>query len=118
MKKILLLVVLFVFAGCSSVLAFVPINFEWLCNTDNPAGYRIHWSADQGGPYESAIDVGLPVPDVDGKCYFSLSSPPPRLNYYRATAYDIDGFPSSYSDNEVVERSKHSNPGQFKKRLK
>lgn len=91
----------------SQACAFEPLNFEWICNTDDPAGYRIHWSNAAGEPYEAAIDVGLPVPDENNKCHFTLNDPPPRLNFYVATVYDVDGFPSDWS-NEIQVRSKHS----------
>jgi len=117
MKKLLFLV-LGIMMSISTANALEPINFEWICNTDNPAGYRIHWANVQGGPYEAAIDVGLPIPDADGMCYFSLTEPPPRMNWYRATAYDADGFSSDYSPNEPNIRSKHFHVRGFDKRAK
>ena len=112
MKKLVLTVALLTMA--TTACAMEPMEFEWECNTDNPAGYKIHWSSTMGGPYSDVLDVGLPTPDADNKCYYTLAAPPARLNYYVATAYDVDGFNSDYS-NEVDARSKHVAPGQLKR---
>lgn len=114
MKK-LWMVILLIACMVIPASAFQPAEWEWTCNTEtNLAGYKIYWGG-LTGTYINHVDTGPIAPDTDGKCVFTMVSPPAGENFYAATAYDTDGFESDYS-NEVVYRSKLTPPGQLKKR--
>lgn len=112
MKGIYLTIVL-LFATVSCALAEAPKTFSWDANTDNPAYYRILWGQTAGGPYDAGINVGLPLPDAEGRCQFTIDNPPPKLNCYVAVACDEDNFCSPYS-NEVCTRSFKNVPNNVK----
>ena len=93
---------------CSAAYAYEPVKFQWTCNTEvELAGYKIYWNVSDdkiGG----MIDVGMAEVDEDGNCYFAIQDPPPKLNIYRITAYDEDGFGSDYSENAPEWRTRLS----------
>ena len=100
----------------NNAVAYEPISFLWTCNSDaGLAGYKIYWSSMAGEPYEHSLDVGMASVDGDGNCTYTLADPPAKLNYYAATAYDDDGFESSFS-NEVDARTKMTPPGQLREK--
>ncbi|MBN2333898.1 MAG: fibronectin type III domain-containing protein [Deltaproteobacteria bacterium] len=97
---IIFLLVLFSSAG--SVWADCAVKFNWLPNPENyVAGYKIYYGIVQGGPYVSAVDVGIPAL-INDHYEATVSGLIEGTTYYFvATAYDANGFESEYCS-EVV----------------
>jgi len=115
MKKLLFLIILFTIFFAKTAMAYEPITFAWTPNSEPTlAGYKIYYSS-LSGTYSQNADVGPCTVNADGNCEYTLADPPPKLNYYAATAYDDEGFESDFS-NEISARSKMTPPGQLRKK--
>ena len=81
----------------SSLSQAASVSFSWTPNTEiNLAGYNIYYGTSSGS-YSSVTKVGLPE-IVDNKVSTTLNDfSEGTIYYFAATAYDIDGFESNYS---------------------
>lgn len=91
----------FLFPFSTPLHALQEASFSWLPNQEtNLAGYKIHYGT-TSTQYDHAVDMGNPTP-VDGVVMGTVSGLVDGTTYYFvATAYDIDGFESDFSQ-EVV----------------
>ena len=100
MKKLTALFTLILLATASLCFAGEAV-FQWTPNSEsNLAGYNIY-IGQKSGDYANMIDVGSPAL-IDGKVVAAVVNLRPGATYYFvATAYDMDGFESGFSQ-EVV----------------
>ncbi|MCD6388074.1 MAG: cadherin-like domain-containing protein [Desulfobulbaceae bacterium] len=77
------------------------MQLAWTPNSEaNLAGYKVYYGT-VSRDYTTIIDVGNPEA-VDNQIIVTLSGFSPGITYYyAATAYDVDGFESDYSDEAV-----------------
>lgn len=93
-----ILVVLFtVFVFCLPQYCY-STTFSWLPNKEKTLkGYKIHYGKESRS-YDFTINVGKPPTDKDGRVYYDLDFSLPGKWYFAATAYDVNGAESDYSD--------------------
>ena len=104
---------LFLFFLFSNPLQAAELSFAWTPNSDpNLAGYKIYYGT-ASRAYTVSIDVGNPT-ITDNKVTRTLTVLPQEstLYYFAATAYDIDGLESDYSDEVVVDVSAEVNDNE------
>ena len=88
--KIIFLILILAFFSTSAMSA--EVSLAWDPNTESDlAGYKIHYGQSSGN-YQYSVDIGnftsITVSDLtEGQTY-----------YYAATAYDIEGNESSFSE--------------------
>lgn len=87
-------------------------NFSWIPNQEaDLAGYKIHYGPSPRN-YVTTVDCGLPATGPDGRVAYKVENTPTEMTYYAATAYDLAGNESDYSD-EVNNDSAPGAPGGF-----
>lgn len=103
MKKLILTFILVLFFAVPAAYADSDVTLKWTPNTENDlAGYKIYRSAQAGGPY---AQVGSDVacgPNDPACCEFVDQGIPDGTYYWVATAFDMSGNESGYS-NEVTD---------------
>lgn len=92
---------LFLFSLIQTTAYSGELSFSWTPNADaGLAGYKIYYGTASRN-YSASIDVGNPA-IVDGKITYAVKDlPEGNTLYFAATAYDVDGLESDYSE-EVV----------------
>ena len=92
---------LFLLLFCCSTSQATEVAFSWSPNSEtNLAGYKIYYGAESGA-YTTTVDVGNPEV-VNDAVTVTLSNLTDSTTYYfAASAYDLDGFESDYSQ-EVI----------------
>ena len=81
--------------------ALQEASFSWLPNPEtNLSGYKIHYGT-TSAQYDYSVDMGNPTP-INGLIMGTVSGLVDGTTYYfAATAYDIDGFESDFSQDVV-----------------
>jgi len=76
----------------------VDASFSWLPNTESTlAGYKIHYGT-ASRTYTQSVDIGNPGPSADGRVHGTVTGLSAGTTYYfAATAYDINGIESDFS---------------------
>jgi|GEM_PF-6267520 len=101
---------LFLFFLFSNPLQAAELSFAWTPNSDaNLAGYKIYYGTAPRA-YTMSIDVGNPtIADDKVTCTLTVFPAETTLYYFAATAYDVDGLESDYSDEVAVDISAEVN---------
>jgi hypothetical protein len=98
-----------VFGICFAVFVLLTVHadardvtFSWIPNSESAlAGYKIYYgdkSFTATTPYTEVIDCKLPE-IKDGRVYYTVTGiPDDKTMYFAATAYDLNGQESLYSD--------------------
>ena len=92
---------LFLFSLLQNTAYSGELSFSWTPNAEaHLAGYKIYYGTESRN-YSVSINVGSPA-IVDGKVIYTVKDlPEGNTLYFAATAYDVDGLESDYSE-EVI----------------
>jgi hypothetical protein len=103
MKTTLILVVTLLTLAMTQFAMAADVTFTWTPNTEPTlAGYKIYSSSTASGAYDTSTDVGTAIDPATGLVVATVTGYIPGATYYfAATAHDVDGFESAFSD-EVV----------------
>jgi len=113
MKKLVMLAMIVLMMVAAPAIA-KDAGFSWIPNTEaDLAGYKIHYG-NTSGQYTEFVDCGMPDIGTDGRVGFVLKDVPDGNTFYVATAYDVGGNESDFS-NEVSDDAPPAAPGDLVK---